>query len=167
MKRKLTSEEAHLWQAQLVDVKQLPKVTLEPTRPKSRRVPKVSKTSLQTAAPITKKLTIPIFLPPPQTFNRKEFRRVHIDARLDLHGMSCEKAYNILKCFLLQAQEKRYKTVLIITGKGALSSENTLRRQLPRWLEDTPLRQFVASYHHPVKAQDGGAGAYYVKVKAS
>jgi DNA-nicking Smr family endonuclease len=46
-----------------------------------------------------------------------------------------------------------------------MSSENTLRHQVPRWLKETPLRRLVVSLHHPAKVQDGGTGAFYVEVR--
>ena len=88
-----------------------------------------------------------------------------IDARLDLHGMTLDQAYTALERFLLGSQERGVKTVLVITGKGALSAETTLRSMLPRWLKETPLRNLVSSLHHPAKPQDGGRGAFYVIVK--
>jgi len=101
----------------------------------------------------------------PQPFGRKELRRIKIDARLDLHGLSLVEGYEVLERFLRWAQERGVKTALVITGKGSLSSENTLRHQLPRWLKETPLRTFVSFLHHPAKQQDGGQGAFYVGVR--
>jgi|GEM_PF-4824494 len=46
-----------------------------------------------------------------------------------------------------------------------MSAENTLRSQLPRWLQETPLRRFISSLHHPARLQDGGTGAFYVEVR--
>ncbi|MBL8677413.1 MAG: Smr/MutS family protein [Alphaproteobacteria bacterium] len=99
------------------------------------------------------------------SFQRREVRQIRIEAQLDLHGLSLEKAYDVLEQFLKRAQERHFRTILVITGKGSLSEEHTLRHQLPRWLEETPLKSVVSSYHHPARLHHGGAGAYYVRLR--
>ncbi|MBA3814680.1 MAG: Smr/MutS family protein [Alphaproteobacteria bacterium] len=162
MKKKLTPEDLHLWQSQLKGVKPLEKKvsTLENTSPpKKLKPPQPLKRSLE----IKSHAAIPSA--PLQDFARKELRHLKIDGRLDLHGMTINEGFEALERFLLRAQEKSFRTVLIITGKGAVSSENTLRRQLPRWIKETPLRHLVSGFHSPAKQQDGGQGACYLSVR--
>jgi DNA-nicking Smr family endonuclease len=97
---------------------------------------------------------------------RRDVRRIKIDARFDMHGFSLEKGFEALARFLHRAQEKRFKTVLVVTGKGSLSAENTLRRNLPKWAEESPLRDLISALHHPAKIQDGGNGAFYIDVRS-
>src|ERR1700722_16220295 len=107
MKRKLSPEELRLWQAQLQGVAPLSKknkVTEDSSLPKNPK---------------------PIPTNQPQSFGRKELRHLKIEGRLDMHGMTMNEGYDALEQFLIRAQEKGFKTVLIITGKGPLSSENT------------------------------------------
>lgn len=156
MKKKLTPEDLKLWENIIKDVKPLHKLKPKPiAAPKRESIPQnlihVRVTKLRSNSP--------------QPMSRKEFRHVEIEARLDMHGMTLNDAYQALERFLKRAQENGYRTVLIITGKGALSSENTLRRQLPRWLEEKPFRDLIVSFSHPVKPQHGGQGAFYVRVK--
>jgi DNA-nicking Smr family endonuclease len=158
MKDKLTPEDLRLWQANVKDVKPLSKkISLKQDIP----TPKLKVPPKPPLKRIVKSSPIPV---PLQDFGRKELRHLQIDARLDMHGMSLEEGFNALERFLARAQTRGLKNVLVITGKGALSAENTLRHQFPRWLEDTPLRQFITSYH-PAKPQDGGSGAFYVGIR--
>jgi DNA-nicking Smr family endonuclease len=107
----------------------------------------------------------PISSTPLQGFGRKELRHLKIDGRLDLHGMTMDEGYDALERFLIHAQEKRFKIVLIITGKGAVNSENTLRHQMPRWIKERPVRHLVSGFHSPARPQDGGQGACYIGVR--
>ena len=159
MRRKLTPEEMHLWQSLIKDVKPLPKIS------KKFEERSLSKAPLS-PKPILRRIPEgPLPLGAPQPFERRKLRHIKIEARLDMHGMTLEEGYGALERFLIQSQDKGLKIVLVITGKGAISVENTLRRNLPRWLEETPLRHLISSYHHPVKPQDGGYGAYYVGIR--
>ena len=158
-KDKLTPEEIRLWQNQLKDVKPLSKVKKIPEEDKKEVLPPPPQP--QKDPPLKKAKSTDVLQP----FQRREVRQVQIEAQLDLHGLSLERAYDILEQFLRRAQEKHFKTVLVITGKGSLSEEHTLRHQLPRWLEETPLKSMVSSYHNPAQLHHGGAGAYYVRLR--
>jgi DNA-nicking Smr family endonuclease len=160
MKRKLSPEDLRLWQSQVQDIKPLPRTRKEPEDPAYPKVPQPRQRRA-----LKRDLDKPLPLSPPQSFGRKDLRCLQIEARLDLHGMTLEKGYQTLERFLLGAQDRGFKTVLVITGKGSLTAENTLRRHLPQWLEATHLRHLVSSLHHPAKLQDGGAGAFYVGIR--
>ncbi|OJW47574.1 MAG: hypothetical protein BGO67_04300 [Alphaproteobacteria bacterium 41-28] len=158
MKDKLTPEDLQLWQANVKDVKPLSKKV-----PK-RKEPPVAKIRTPQKPPLKRIVKISPSLAPLQNLGRKELRHLKIDARLDMHGLSLEEGFDALERFLVRSQERGLKNVLVITGKGALSAENTLRHQFPRWLEETPLRELITSYH-PAKPQDGGSGAFYVGIR--
>lgn len=158
-KRKLTPEELALWRNQLKDVKPLSKVRKVPEEDKKEVAPLPPQSPK--ALPLKKIKSADVLQP----FQRREVRQVQIEAQLDLHGLSLGRAYDVLEQFLRRAQEKHFKTILIITGKGSLSEEHTLRHQLPRWLEETPLKSMVSSYHNPARLHHGGAGAYYVRLR--
>ncbi|MBS0271149.1 MAG: Smr/MutS family protein [Proteobacteria bacterium] len=167
MKRKLSPDELQLWKSYVKDVKALPKVkkdqkelSLDVTAPLKSQTPLVPVVKSQ-KKPKLDKLETPL-----GAFVRKEVRHVKIDARLDMHGMTLEEGYRAVERFLLNAQERGLKLVLVITGKGALSSENTLRHQFPRWLQEDPLKRLIVAFHHPVKPEHGGQGAFYIRVKS-
>jgi len=88
---------------------------------------------------------------------------MEIDGRLDLHGMTQEAAHAALNGFVLRAYDSGRRCLLVITGKGRLGS-GVLRAEVPRWLNQTPLRERVLGFSY-AKARHGGEGALYVLVK--
>jgi len=162
VKKKLSPEDLTLWKVNTRDVKRLHKEkNIEVIHSSSHEAKIIDKGLPQKKSsinPVTPKSL-------PSSLGRKDFRHFKIEAQLDLHGYTLKAAYQALEDFLLWAQEKRIKGVLIITGKGSLSAKNTLRHSLPQWIEDTPLRNLVLSLHHPAKVQDGGTGAFYMEVR--
>jgi DNA-nicking Smr family endonuclease len=112
-------------------------------------------------------------LPPLTTLGRRERSqlsrgRKEIDARLDLHGMTQERAHRALATFLQRASYDGMSFVLIITGKGrtgGLESERgILRRQVPIWLGLPEFRALVVGFEE-AHIGHGGAGALYVRVR--
>lgn len=89
--------------------------------------------------------------------------QLKIEDRLDLHGLSQERARKRLISFITSAVQKNFRHVLIITGKGR-EGQGVLRQQVPIWLKDAPLRKHInaISYAQP---QDGGTGALYIRLK--
>ncbi|EDP62134.1 hypothetical protein BAL199_11166 [alpha proteobacterium BAL199] len=98
-----------------------------------------------------------------------------IEARIDLHGLTREKAHAGLNRFLARQDALGRRCVLVITGKGrpdwqqpAWGSEEretgVIRRALPGWLDDHPNKQRVLAYA-PAQPQDGGSGAWYVLLR--
>jgi DNA-nicking Smr family endonuclease len=106
--------------------------------------------------------------------------QMEIDARLDLHGKTKATAHRILKSFLLDAQMREHRTVLIITGKGdqglarhTLHSfdvihtpERTgiLMRSVPQWLNEPDFRNLIVGFQ-PAHPKHGGGGALYVRLR--
>lgn len=94
--------------------------------------------------------------------------RLHPEARLDLHGMTAERAHGALSRFVAESRALGRRCVLVVTGKGRGESgargEGVLRRDAPRWLEAPPLRDGVVGVFeaHP---RHGGGGALYVYLK--
>jgi DNA-nicking Smr family endonuclease len=106
--------------------------------------------------------------------------RMEIDARLDLHGKTKAAAHGILKSFLINAQSRGHRTVLVITGKGGQgiarhtlhsfdvihNQERTgvLMRSVPQWLTEPDFRNLVIGFQ-PAHPKHGGGGALYVRVR--
>ncbi|SDH59578.1 Smr/MutS family protein [Roseospirillum parvum] len=101
--------------------------------------------------------------------------RMEIDSRLDLHGMTRERAHRALVRHLHTAHAAGQRCVLVITGRGSRDPEvrhqpwsnhapGVLRGELPRWLNQPGLRGLVLSFSQ-AKPQDGGSGAFYVLLK--
>jgi DNA-nicking Smr family endonuclease len=65
--------------------------------------------------------------------------------------------------FVMRAVAERRRTVLVITGKGALG-DGVLRRRVPEWLGQAPLRPLIAG-HSEAHRRHGGEGALYVALR--
>ena len=88
-----------------------------------------------------------------------------IEARLDLHGVTQKEAHAMLCSFLARTQDSAKRCVLVITGKGLGRAEGgVLRKMVPRWLEQPPLRDRVLAAT-PAQAQHGGDGACYILLR--
>lgn len=88
-----------------------------------------------------------------------------IEGRLDLHGMRRDEAHDALIGFLSSAYRSGRRNLLVITGKGTFGNGvGVLRGEVPRWLNEAPLRPIVLAYAeaHP---REGGAGALYVALR--
>ena len=89
--------------------------------------------------------------------------RTGIDARLDLHGMTLERARTRLAGFLREAQARGYALVLVITGKGA-SGHGALKHEVPQWLALSEFRTLVIGFEEAAQ-HHGGSGALYVRIR--
>jgi DNA-nicking Smr family endonuclease len=92
---------------------------------------------------------------------------IAIEARIDLHGLTQAEAFAQLTAFLRRARREGARTVLVITGKGAMGDgegRGVLRRQVPLWLSSTGLREGVIAFA-PAHAEHGGSGALYVRLR--
>jgi DNA-nicking Smr family endonuclease len=104
-------------------------------------------------------------------YRRKLVRGVKpIDARIDLHGLTQHQAHDRLRGFLVHAQARGCKVVLVITGKGGgetrayMDERGVLRRMVPQWLAMPDLRSVVLGYEE-AHASHGGTGALYVRIR--
>lgn len=80
--------------------------------------------------------------------------------RLDLHGMTAEKAHKALASFINTQFLLQNRKLLVITGKGS----GMLRDALPKWLSTDRFTNMVSSCVI-AKVKDGGDGAYYVTLR--
>lgn len=106
--------------------------------------------------------------PPPQPIEPGRRRRVErgrdeVAAIIDLHGLGQDQARAALTAFLLRGWAEHRRTILVITGKGALG-DGVLRRRVPEWLAEPPLRAIVAGLSEAHR-RHGGEGAIYVALK--
>lgn len=103
-------------------------------------------------------------------FERLKRGRMEPEARLDLHGMTLERAHGALTGFILGAQASGLRLVLVITGKGregdglAPHRRGALRHAAPHWLAAPPLASRVLQVA-PAHFRHGGGGAYYVYLR--
>ena len=119
----------------------------------------------------------PIFPAPSTPFSNhriERIRKVRIEARLDLHGLTRIEAHAQLLRFLTRCQRHGFLWVLVITGKGRREKNEdgfysapalgVLQKLVPEWLDELSSRNLVSAYA-AAKPQDGGSGAIYVRLK--
>src|SRR5690606_15072087 len=88
------------------------------------------------------------------------------DARIDLHGMTADRAHRALLRFLGEASARGHRVVLVITGKGRrdehgqMTGRGILRDSLPGWLRASPLGHSVVGIYQAHR-RHGGEGAFY------
>ncbi len=105
-------------------------------------------------------------------FDKLRRGRMEPEARLDLHGMTAERAHGALVAFILAAHASGLRLVLVITGKGregerdalAPHRHGVLRHSLPHWLNAPPLAGKVLQLAQAHR-RHGGGGAYYVYLR--
>lgn len=103
--------------------------------------------------------------------------KVKPDGRIDLHGMSEDRAFAALNRYIEQAYGRGKRFILVITGKGGTKSEvghmshteyergrGILKTNVPRWLSQGHLATRIVSYYS-ANAEHGGDGALYVILK--
>lgn len=103
----------------------------------------------------------------PMKSYKKQSKKERFISRLDLHGKTCDQAYDILLNFLKEAVVYKVKKVTLITGSAyrIIDDEyiptSVLRREVPRWLLYTEIAKYVKNFEY-AKSSEGGEGALYV-----
>jgi DNA-nicking Smr family endonuclease len=98
-----------------------------------------------------------------------------IDGRIDLHGMSRDRAHDALNGFLSRSEAMGHRCVLVITGKGQRNFGKSdwdpdareigvIRKALPGWLHGYPNSGRVLAFSR-AQPKDGGGGAWYVLLR--
>lgn len=92
-----------------------------------------------------------------------------VDATLDLHGYTQNEAHSALIGAIARARVLGQRCLLVVTGKGgSVDAEGrttgVLRANVPRWLNESPLRAHVLAFAK-AKPRHGGEGALYVLVR--
>ena len=94
------------------------------------------------------------------------------DARIDLHGMTAERAHRACLQFLATELGRGSRVVLVITGKGGRGGSSNsgtrckgvLKAALPGWLRASPLGHSIVGIYE-ANPRHGGGGAFYVYLK--
>lgn len=170
MKRPARPEELALWAMVAETVKPMPGRSLprlpDPTAGEPVALPPKIPGKAPPAAPARPlKSKTP---PPPEGLEPNRARRVirehdPIAGRIDLHGLTVDRARPALERFILSSWEQGDRVVLVITGKGT-QGEGIIRRLTPEWLASHPLRPMIAGVQ-AAHRRHGGAGALYVALK--
>jgi DNA-nicking Smr family endonuclease len=167
--RRLSVSELRLWRSVTESVVRrigaAPLADVAEEHPASGASASVDEAPRQTASDLPKKAPPP--LAPLETRLRQRLARgrVAVEDTLDLHGYRQDQAHRVLRDFLMRAQARGAKLVLVVTGKGRTAAEpGVLRRAVPLWLEAADLRSVVVGFGEAT-ATHGGAGALYVRLR--
>lgn len=106
--------------------------------------------------------------------NKLRRGKLRPEAKIDLHGLTVDKALPTLTSFLFRAHAGGKRLVLVITGKGSHprfdnafpSQPGILRRSLPMWVARPPLASIVQDITE-AHQRHGGSGAFYVYLRRS
>lgn len=98
-------------------------------------------------------------------FRKLKQGKYPLDARLDLHRMTVEKARTEVFSFIRESQRYDLRSVIIIHGRGHGSADQKaiLKSYLAVWLPDLDEVQAF----HSAQPRDGGVGAVYLLLKKS
>jgi DNA-nicking Smr family endonuclease len=100
----------------------------------------------------------------PRRQRRLSRERDPIEARIDLHGYGRFQAQDALTAFLMGAQARGYRAVLVITGQGRRGGTGVIRGSVHEWLTGPALRGVVSGFAAAAR-HHGGDGALYVTIK--
>ncbi len=129
-------------------------------KPKKKFVPLVLDETPSPAAPTARLIAAPQpVIDDPDLLSRLRSGEARCEAKLDLHHLTEAEAYNAVNEFLSWAFARRWRYLLVVTGRGAV-----LRAALPRWLGSGALAGKLR-FIHEAAPKHGGAGAFYVVLR--
>lgn len=196
-RRRLTPDEITLWRqvnAQTVPFRDPvaeegaePARPVPPPKPKPKKPPavhgaapgfRIGQTAVPAPAPhdlkrpVSERLNTTAPAMDRKAYARMRRGKLTPEARIDLHGMTLERAHPALIRFILTAQAEGRRLVLVITGKGRGGTDDDpvprprgiLKQQVPDWLSRPPVAQAVLQVAQ-AHVSHGGSGAYYVYLR--
>jgi DNA-nicking Smr family endonuclease len=185
--RKLSSDELDLWKTVAKTVTRTAPI-VAPSEPQEVTKPRSKSSSKQPLAPfeMSSQAKIKDNLVPtlsdrlrsaPVDMDKKVFSRMRKgklrpEGKIDLHGMTVERAHSKLTQFVLSSHRQGKRLLLVITGKGKNRDEGgpipvrygVLRHQVPEWLRLPPLSNAVLQIVEAHQSH-GGSGAFYVYLR--
>ena len=191
MSRKLRPDEIELWKQVAAKTERLEMGTrpasldIEPQfvpAPKRRKlIDTLTKPTGKPSKPTARAHLIPAIADQirttPVQMDRKAFDqmkrgKLKPEGRIDLHGMTLDRAHPALTRFILSAQGNGKRLVLVITGKGKSRDDGgpipvrfgVLRHQVPQWMSMPPLSSAILQVSE-AHLKHGGGGAYYVYLR--
>jgi DNA-nicking Smr family endonuclease len=168
--RGLTEEDIALWAEVARSVRRRPGIA-PPIEPPTAPPRAAEPAPARPAAAAPSRPTPPPLAPLERKLKRALARgRDAVDDALDLHGLNQAEAHHALRSFLVAAQGRGDRLVIVVTGKGRAGSSSwidepgVLRRLAPHWLQAPDLRGVVLGFEEAGRAH-GGAGALYVRLR--
>lgn len=107
-----------------------------------------------------------------KSFGKLKRGKLRPEGKIDLHGMTLDRAHPALTGFVMNAHANGKRLILVVTGKGKQRDEGgpipvrhgVLRHQVPQWLAMQPLKSVVLQVAQ-AHVSHGGGGAYYVYLR--
>ena len=155
-KQTLSDEEKNLWKTITETVSPLPSDKI--IKPSPKKPPKAKESGVDPSWVFTNQKRPHADLKVARLTSR-ETKDISIEASLDLHGYTLEKAITALEKFIVTNHERGRRWVLVITGKG---KQGILREFIPTWISQNPTWIIGYSYAAP---KHGGEGALYVHLR--
>lgn len=107
-----------------------------------------------------------------KSFVKLKRGKLRPEGKIDLHGMTLDRAHPALTGFVMNAHTQGKRLILVVTGKGKQRDEGgpipvrhgVLRHQVPQWLAMQPMKSVVLQIAQ-AHISHGGGGAYYVYLR--
>lgn len=107
-----------------------------------------------------------------KSFGKLKRGKLRPEGKIDLHGMTLDRAHPVLTGFVMNAHAQGKRLILVVTGKGKMRDEGgpipvrhgVLRHQVPQWLGMQPMKAVVLQIAQ-AHVSHGGGGAYYVYLR--
>lgn len=107
-----------------------------------------------------------------KSFGKLKRGKLRPEGKIDLHGMTLDRAHPALMGFVMNAHANGKRLILVVTGKGKQRDEGgpipvrhgVLRHQVPQWLSMQPMKSVVLQVAQ-AHISHGGGGAYYVYLR--
>lgn len=107
-----------------------------------------------------------------KSFGKLKRGKLRPEGKIDLHGMTVDRAHPVLTGFVMNAHAQGKRLILVVTGKGKERDEGgpipvrlgVLRHQVPQWLQMQPMKSVVLQIAQ-AHVSHGGGGAYYVYLR--
>ncbi|MBW4962513.1 Smr/MutS family protein [Sulfitobacter sp. CW3] len=188
-RKRLNKDDLSLWQkvterTEKLDVNQLFRAEIDGPAPSAPQIRKTTSVLLGKPVPKPRRSTHDLMPSLPdqirkspvqmdnKAFTKLKRGKLSPEGRIDLHGMTLDRAHPALTRFILGAHKNGKRLVLVITGKGKMRDEGgpipvrhgVLRHQVPQWLSMPPLASAVLQVSQ-AHISHGGGGAYYVYLR--
>lgn len=191
-RRKLRPDEEELWQKVVSNAERMhPEKPLKPQDFVTTQTPKPRKKAVfepisksvpdapsrpKTSVKLTPSIADHVRGQPVQmdrkSFDQMKRGKLRPEGKMDLHGMTLDRAHPALTRFILSAHASGKRLVLVVTGKGKERDDGgpipvrygVLRHQVPQWLAMPPLSTAVLQVTQ-AHLRHGGGGAYYVYLR--
>jgi len=192
-RRRLSAEDQELWDRVRANTEPMARSTLEPQRfnpdadlpaPAPRNIRKAQTTILGKPNPksrgpahdLAPAIHDAIRQAPVQmdhkSFGKLKRGKLRPEGKIDLHGMTLDRAHPALTGFVMNAHAQGKRLILVVTGKGKQRDEGgpipvrhgVLRHQVPQWLTMQPMKSVVLQVAQ-AHLSHGGGGAYYVYLR--